>query len=493
MRAWEHIINTAMIGTDKPMPGNPEIPGEVAAVVDIIEADELLDKESKYLQKAALVYNYRQCGFTPLQKHDLLLNKAEAETRPYCSDTAAGVLNAILHEDNLLLMELWLTHCSKSGLLALPNVLPAILDKAQKDAALQLLVVACSGNRGAWLSRLNPVWGYFSVLPEEELWQTGNPEQRAKVLSNTRQSDAQLAREWLQQTWEQENAASKTELLKLLRINAGPDDLPWLESLITEKGQKVKDEVMALLKQIPGSSIVKQYEDILSRSVMLKKEKAMLGMMTKISISLKLQASIDESIYKTGIEKLAGPKSGITDEQHVLYQLIGAVPPSFWEKQFEATPAQVVEYFDKYASVMTGALANAVSQFNADDWIPYLLNHDSFYPDFINKLPLPERDKYLLRSLNKGVPNVIHTALNCNQQWGTEFARVAMQQMANHPYEYNRAFFNRYIKLIPTEIISQLEKLEAKDINMQSAWGKNREHLIKLLGLKQQTLKAFNA
>jgi len=101
--------------------------------------------------------------------------------------------------------------------------------------------------------------------------------------------------------------------------------------------------------------------------------------------------------------------------------------------------------------------------------------------------------KYLFCSLNKGAPNVIHTALNCNQQWGTEFARLAMQQMANHPYEYNRAFFNRCIKLIPTEIISQLEKLEAKDINMQSAWGKNRDHLINLLGLKQQTLKAFNA
>jgi hypothetical protein len=40
-------------------------------------------------------------------------------------------------------------------------------------------------------------------------------------------------------------------------------DLPWLESLLNEKGQKVKDEALALLKSIPGSSIVKQYEDLL--------------------------------------------------------------------------------------------------------------------------------------------------------------------------------------------------------------------------------------
>ncbi len=494
MKAWEHVINTAMLGTDKPMPGNSDMPEAIAEIALMIDAAETLDKEAKFLQKAAVIYNYRQCGFKPLQKPDLPVNIAGPETMPYCSEAAARVLNDILEEDNVPLLELWMTRCSEQGQLFLPDVLPAVLDKAGRDASLRLLVIACSGNRGAWLSRLNPVWAFFTQLTNEEIWQTGKPEERVKLLRKIREDDPNRGRQMLEQTWEQETAAAKVELLKAFRTNAAVADLPWLENILAEKGQKVKEEVMNILKLIPGSFIIKQYEQLLKQSVVLKKEKAILGMMTKVSIQHKLPDVVDESIFKSGIEKLAGPKSTFTDEQFILYQLIAAVPPSFWEKQFDATPQQVVGHFEKYAETMVGALGTAVSRFGASEWVPFFLDQENkFYSDFPEMLPVNERDKYLLRFFKTDAKLVIHNALQCTQEWGAELAFAAISEMANQPYEYNRSVFGRRIDLIPVSILSQLEKIAPKDAGHQQAWDKNRSHLIKLIGLKQQTLNAFNA
>ncbi|QEC80003.1 DUF5691 domain-containing protein [Mucilaginibacter ginsenosidivorax] len=493
MKAWEHVINAAMLGTDKPMPGNADLPDEVAIAANAIDSADTLDKEVKYLQKSALIYNYRQCGFTPLQKRDLPQNVAQPETKPYCTENAAKVLNAILDENNDALLDLWLTLCHKAGQLFLPDVLPVLLEKAEKDKSLRPSITECSGNRGLWLSRLNPAWDYFNVLPDEDIWQTGNPTERAEVLRKVRQNDPQKALEWLQQTWEQENAASKVELLKVLKTKAGPADLPWLESLLAEKGQKVKDEALILLKHIPGSSIVKQYEDLLAKAVTLKKEKAMLGMMTKISIRQELPATVDESIFKSGIEKLAGQKSSVNDEGYIIYQLMASVPPSFWEKQFDATPEQVVGYFEKYAISQIGALAKAVIRFNADSWIPYFFYKAEIHPEFVNKLPAQQRDKYLFMFMDNDAPNTVQIALRCQQEWGIEFAKAALVHMAAHPYQYNRGDFGRMIRLIPVGMLGHVERIEPKELNHQAPWDKNKNYLIKLLGLKQQTLLAFNA
>lgn len=493
MKAWEYVINTAMLGTDKPMPGNAELPDEIAEITAMIDAVESSDKEAKFLQKAAAIYNYRQCGFTPIEQKELPTTIAPEEIKLYCSEEAVKILSDILNEDNTALLELWLSCCSNGGRLLLPDVLPAVLDAALKDKLLQPLVIACSGNRGLWLSKLNPPWDYFGALLDEEIWQTGKPDERVIVLKNLRQINPEQAREWLQQTWAQETAASKVDLLKALRVNAGAADLEWLEGLLNEKGQKVKDEALALLKLIPGSSIVNQYQDLLKESVILKKEKALLGMMTKISIQQKLPLNVDESIFKSGIEKLAGQKASFTDESFIIYQLISAVPPSLWETQFGSAQAEVFEYFEKYANDKVPALGLAVSRFKQKEWISYFLDQPGFYPDFLDMMTINEQEKYLARFLKTEVQNTIHYALRLNHEWGTEFAIMVLREMANHPYEYNRAFLSKHIKLIPAGVVNQLEKVESKDANLQNAWKKGKDHLIKLLGLKQQTLKAFNA
>ena len=74
-----------------------------------------------------------------------------------------------------------------------------------------------------------------------------------------RKTAATTAREALQQTWPQENAAAKETLLEEMLVNAGDEDVAWLESLLNEKSAKVKEAALQVLKTIPSSTIVQSY------------------------------------------------------------------------------------------------------------------------------------------------------------------------------------------------------------------------------------------
>src|SRR5262249_13671653 len=147
------------------------------------------------------------------------------------------------------------------------------------------------------------------------------------------------------------------------------EDIPFLESLSSEKSKKVKEEALQLLKQIPGSAITKQYEEILKQAVIFKKEKALLGMISKTVVQFKMPASIDAAIYKTGIDKLSSNKE-FSDDEFIVFQLIQAVPLSFWEKHFESDPAAIIDLFQKdpIGKKMIPALVIAITRFRNKRW-----------------------------------------------------------------------------------------------------------------------------
>ena len=68
MEFWDAIINTAMIGTDKKIIGTNELPTEILEAATLVTENDKIDKEEKFLQLAALAFNFRQCGVVAMQK-----------------------------------------------------------------------------------------------------------------------------------------------------------------------------------------------------------------------------------------------------------------------------------------------------------------------------------------------------------------------------------------------------------------------------------------
>src|SRR5688572_5759090 len=159
MQFWDTIINTAMIGTDKKQVGVAELPADLVGPATTIHNNDSTDKEQKFLQLAAVAFNFRQSGVSPLQK-EVNISPAPTEEKEYCNAVATQTLKDILSEESIPLLKFWLQHCDRKQQIANPETLPALLNTGTQYKNLQVLIASCCGKRGEWLSGYNHAWNF---------------------------------------------------------------------------------------------------------------------------------------------------------------------------------------------------------------------------------------------------------------------------------------------------------------------------------------------
>lgn len=496
MESWNQIIHTALLGTDKKNLKKEDVVPELAESFELI-AQGTQNKEEAFLQTAALVYNYRQCGFLPTHKEVLPLPVAEGESKSYASDASHQVLTDIIELGSNSLLRFWLEQCAGKEKIILPEVIPLLMDAGIKNKQLQSLIYTCCGNRGKWLAQFNPEWQYNDEIDNNELWNTGTLEQRKAILRNIRTINPLKARELLQQIWNQENAAAKVELLQELSANANDEDLPWLESLLDEKSAKVKDAALHILKAIPLSSIVKQYWSVLEASIQVKISKGLLGIGANTALEIKL-VNTDPSIYKTGIQQLSS-QAHSTDEHFILYQLISAVPPHMWEGHLNLEKKGILKLFkkDEQHKTYIPAFGQAAVRFKDQEWLRAVIAADDklMHLDALYLLPQKEAEYYALNFLDneEKAADILQLIRFFKQEWSLEFASAVLKFTAKNPYQYNKAFYNQIIYVLPLAITVKVESYAPKEEHFGHMWSNLSAHLLKMLTLKQQTLTTFNA
>lgn len=492
MECWNNIINTSMIGTDKKSISAAELPADLSAAATFILENAATDKEEKFLQIAALTFNYRQCGVQPLQQQEIKLTVAELEEKTYCSTAAMQVLKDIISEGSMPLLKYWLQHCNDAGRIVHPELIATLLATGEQEKKLQTLIASCCGKRGEWLSHFNGAWNFSARQTTEELWLTGTPEQRKTVFRQLRNTDPAQAREWLQQVWPQEDANTKLSFLVLMAESISETDIPFLESLSSEKSKKVKDEVLGLLKHIPTAPIVLQYQQVLAATVNLKKEKTFLGLGSKTNLQFQLPA-VEEAVFKSGIDKLSNNKD-FSDDEFIIAQLMQSVPPSFWEQQLAQSAAEIIQYFqqDETGKKMMPALVLAIKKFNSREWAVAMMQHSTtFYIDIIPLLPQQQQDAYSIQFFDQYPEHIIRYVLQRDVEWDIELAQQIFRYTAKNLYQYNRSFYNQHIELIPGKIALSLEKYAPSEEYLQSNWSNTSDYILKLLSLKAQTIQAF--
>lgn len=492
MEFWNNVIHTALLGTDKQQILPDNLPPPLSAI-----AMQLLQqpgsKEDHFLQIAAVAYNYRQAGITA-KKEDVNMPKAADETVPYCNESARQILKDILTEESIPLLLLWLQTCTGHNQLLTPEFLPLVLETGVTNKLLRPLIIACGGQRAVWLSQFNAAWNYSSDAGNEELWQTGTPDQRKTVIHQLRRENPALALQWIQESWQQEDAATKTDLIKALATGLGENDIAFLESIAAEKSKKVKDEALLLLKKIPAAAIVQQYRHALQQMLRVKKEKALLGMVNKTSLHVLALPNADDYIYKTGIEKLSNTKE-LTDDENIVYQILRFTPLSYLEESWQLKPEDIIQLFqkDNTGKKLLPALVLSAVNFNDTRWAISLMHHSSvFYTDIIPLLPLQQQDFYSIKFFKEQPVQIIQYAVQRETEWSRELATLICRHAAASPYQYNRSFFSQHIRLLPSAIAPELEKYTPHEDHLQTMWSNTSDYLLKLLSLKAQTINAFN-
>lgn len=494
MEFWNDLVNSAMIGTDRKQPAAGTLPNDVAEQLETLQTNAGIDKEERFLQTAAIAFNYRQSGFIPAINTDVDLDAAPAEDKRYCNAEARQCLKDILSEESMPLLQIWLEHCIGAGQIVNAAMVPALLFVATQHKKLQSFVHSCCGRRGEWLAKFNPQWNFSSGDTAEQVWQTGTMEMRKNIFLETRKSNPSQALEWLQQTWKEEDANAKAAFLDLMTVGLQESDLPFLESLASEKSKKVKEAAVQLLRSIPSSAIVLRYERALSERVHLKKEKALLGLVNKAVLQFEF-TPLDEGLHQTGIEKLSNKKE-MSDSEYVLFQLIASVPTSFWEKQLQCTPQETLQHFQKNdtGKKMLPALVNATVRFSDRQFAIFLMQYSEvFYIDILPLLPSQQQEHYSVKFFKGHEESVLSYALQFTKEWSIELARLIFEYASQNPYQYSKSFFNTHIQKIPPAIIPELEKFVPKEEYYKTMWSNTCEYLAKLVQLKQQTIKAFKA
>ncbi len=496
MEFWDNIVHTALLGTDKRQLKKEDFSEDFAETIELINQLST-DKEVQFLNIASVAFNYRKCGMQPINKR-LDVSKAEAEVSAYSSVLAHQLLSDIIAAESFPLLKLWLELCFKNNQIVKPEWVPVLLDLGIKYKTLKSLLSAVTGKRGEWLIQFNEAWKGEPKVSDEELWQTGTSDQRKEYVRTLRATEPAQARELLQQVWAAENANTKAELLKSLAVNISDEDVPWLEQLLNEKSQKVKDEALKLLKLCPASSIVQSYWEIVKQSIYIKKERGLLGFGSKTVLEIELKSNIDESIFKSGIEKITSQKN-VSDNDFILFQLISAVPPAFFEQHFALAKQAIIDLFvkSKNGKQFISAFGLAAVTFKEVDWLRAVItaSENQFYQQAFELLPTSEMEKYALQFLSKAenAHVVIDNVKYFQHEWSINLTREIFKFTVKNQYSYNRSFYNQHILSIPDSIISELDTFAPQEEYLKSMWNKTSESITQLLTLKAQTKKAFQS
>ncbi|TWF34870.1 hypothetical protein FHW36_11068 [Chitinophaga polysaccharea] len=478
MEHWNNIINSVLLGTAKKPADKQGLTGPLEQAADAILGNPALDREDQFLHLASVIYNYRQCGTQAITASVPPTPVATPETKRYCTPSAVRVLQSVLETDSIQLVQLWLEYCTSTNLLLPPAQLPVMLDKAWKNKSLRVLTAAAGGYRAEWLGQFNPDWNFSRVADTiEERWQNGATAQRVEALKELRIANPVLARTWLQQSWAKESATVKTELLGVLEHPIDPDDVPWLESLSGEKSKQVKEAWIHLLKKQPSSSLQAQYWQVVSAAVQLHPD----GTVEVVAPVIK-----DDIIFQSGIEKLSNNKK-ISDDWHILLQLIGLIPPAQWEIHFGKTTAEVMQLFQQQAAlqIFIPSLVQAIVWFEDRQRAMTFIQHSEvFYIDLIPLLPVEQQQLLSEKYFDEQPETIIKYAAGSPEEWSMPLCTRIMRYAATQPYTYNQLFMNNVVRQIPVAIAGKLDDINATETYHTGYWNNIKAHLARLLHAK---------
>ncbi len=497
MKFWDDIVNKASLGSAKAPLTTNDIP---AAIVDEYELEVQEDAEENFFKIASLAGQYRRSGARPMNAGTIVQSEAAEEVKPYCSNESIAALKEIFAEELPPFLDLWLHQCISKNKIARPDVVPYLLELARDKKKLRNAIIEVCGRRGEWLSTLNPNWNFYVTTEDPQtIWETGSPDARKELLKTVRSENPAQGLELLKSTWATEGANEKVAFLEILKENVSAIDLAWLESL-KEKGQKVNNAISDLIKLIPSSPLIQQYVDVLKQAFSIKSGKALLGMISKTTLTIDDAAPIPESVFKSGIDKLSSNKE-VSDSQFIFAQLINAVPPSFWNEKLQMQNKDIITLFqkEKQHAFFLPAISIAAIRFKDQQWIKDLLDYgmETLGAGSVNVLVAAlrgkDRDVYGTKMMKEYPAQIILLMLDNEEEWSSDLAKAILTFASKEIYQFNKTFFRPAAAKIPVEMLSKLDSFIPSDANKQPYWRTQSNELGRLLTLKQQTLQSFTA
>ncbi len=337
-----------------------------------------------------------------------------ASSKGHLSD---AVLRPILLDGPQRLQIQALTRLSECGLRLPPVLLPTALEMGRRSIAVRPALTAALGERGRWLAQQNSVWNYAAGVgaqaSEQEQWDLGTPEQRLKLFTHMRQTDAATARDKLTAELKELNAAERTALVPLLSVNLSAADEPLLDALLVkDRSKEVRQVAATLLARLSGS----RHAQVITAALapLVKLERGILS--KKLVIDAPTAADPawkDEAIDATRPQHEA-QNYGLGERAWWLYQLVRQCPLDWWQQHTGLAPTELLKACAKsewQEALARGWLDATVATKHAL-WADALLQNWSLQSrradesDVLAVLPLAQRERYWAQNMPSAKQNL---------------------------------------------------------------------------------------
>ena len=331
--------------------------------------DALLPHDAAAVPEAALWLSlgaldlWERSGFiAPGLPAPMPASVAAPETLRPCPRRAEAVLALLLRDLHPAGLEAeWLRLLHRYGGHLPAHMLPKLLDAATRQPALRPALLPVLGERGHWLARVQAEWGWAAGIDAgAAAWDTGTPEQRVAALRDWRARDPQTALAALEAAWSSEPPDRRAALLAALAVGLGPDDEAFLEAALDDRRKEVRTAAQRLLARLPGSRLAQRMEGRLLPLLRIESDR----------IELTLPAALDAAMRRDGIG--ATPHHGLGDKAGWVVDMLAAVDPNVWPRQFDRTPRACLELAgnSEFAAVFVRGWALAVQrQDGARAWL----------------------------------------------------------------------------------------------------------------------------
>ncbi|MFE0649039.1 DUF5691 domain-containing protein [Streptomyces sp. NPDC059534] len=340
-RAWEELVTSALLGTDRRPPAGLAGPGTAR------------DVPGALLDAAALHTVRRRAGLRPGPAVPPP-ERAPADPRGPLPGAARVRLDQLLagrtapspagrrgaSPDLAELLPQWLSLANELGYKAPPAALPALLDAARARTDLRPQALRLAGPRGLWLARLNPEWkfalrgtGAGGRLPSPDdpdgvraLWDEGLFAERVALLAAVRTRDPAAGLALLASTWPTERAEDRLMFLDSLRTGLSDADEEFLEAALADRSRNVRATAAELLSALPASALAGRMAGRAATCVGLDRTAG------SPAIAVEAPHECDAAMQRDGL--MATPPAGRGERSWWLGQLVEAAPLSCWPARF---------------------------------------------------------------------------------------------------------------------------------------------------------------
>ncbi|MEM9823340.1 MAG: DUF5691 domain-containing protein [Bacteroidota bacterium] len=358
MLLWKALVNIALLGTDRHQLGSDH-----QAALEELGIDVNQDAAEVVLEGGGVFHMMRKAGRQLDQYTGAFPSTDDYQEETICSPKASQMLHEIRYGKQAPALVEFIDLLVQHQQILPPEMLPELIEQAQKSPESWEQLRPCIGQRGLWLIDQNPAWKHLNAPQHPALWETSGRAERLGLFRHLRETDPPKSIELLQATWATESLTSKKAFLKCLEFKVCPVDEAFLETCLDEGQKSIRPIAARLLAQLPGAALQQRMQERLHQLC-----KAQDG-----QLEFNLPDQVEDQMIRDGINpSLQWYRGGLKASR--LVQLVAMVNPCFWQEKLEMEVKECLEVLlrNDYAELLLQAICQATALHRNEDWLKVL-------------------------------------------------------------------------------------------------------------------------